>query len=102
MRGYDPQRTHSGTHALAWRAPLSWDAHARIRLALFEPDLPQNAGALMRTCACLNVALDIIEPCGFHFGDKHLKRAGLDYLDRANVVRHPTWADFRAACRSEG
>ena len=69
-----------------------------MRVALFEPDIPQNAAAIIRTCACLGVAVDIIEPCGFHFGDSGFKRAGLDYLDRADIVRHPSWAAFLESC----
>jgi tRNA (cytidine/uridine-2'-O-)-methyltransferase len=68
-----------------------------MRLALFEPDIPQNTGALMRLCACLGVPLDIIEPCGFLWSEPKLKRAGMDYLDRCKVVRHAGWADFLAA-----
>lgn len=68
-----------------------------IRLALFEPDIPQNAGALIRLCACLGVTLDIIEPCGFLFTDKHLKRAGMDYLEQAQVERHISWEAFQSA-----
>lgn len=67
-----------------------------MRLALFEPDIPQNAGTLMRLCACLGVPLDIIEPCGFLLTDKNLKRAGMDYLDRLDMARHASWAAFRA------
>lgn len=59
-----------------------------MRLALFEPDIPQNAAALIRLGACLGVPLDIVEPCGFLWSDKRLRRAGLDYLDAAEVVRH--------------
>lgn len=70
-----------------------------IRLALFEPDIPQNAGALIRLCACLNVTLDIIEPCGFLFTDKHLKRAGMDYVEQAEIVRHAGWNAFEDACK---
>ncbi|MGB8274249.1 MAG: tRNA (cytidine(34)-2'-O)-methyltransferase [Alphaproteobacteria bacterium] len=65
-----------------------------MRLALFEPDIPQNTGALLRLAACLGVAVDIIEPCGFLMDDKRLKRAGLDYLALARVTRHRSWADF--------
>ncbi|MEZ0226966.1 MAG: tRNA (cytidine(34)-2'-O)-methyltransferase [Alphaproteobacteria bacterium] len=68
-----------------------------MRLALFEPDIPQNAGTLMRLCACLGVPLDIIEPCGFLLTDKNLKRAGMDYLDRLDMTRHASWSAFRAA-----
>ena len=67
-----------------------------MRLALFEPDIPQNAATIMRSCACLGVGVDIVEPCGFLFSDAGFRRAGLDYLDRAAIVRHPDWAAFRA------
>jgi len=65
-----------------------------MRLVLFEPDIPQNAGAMLRTAACLGVAVDIIEPMGFILSDKHLRRAGMDYLDLAAVTRHDSWAAF--------
>ncbi|HEX3810673.1 MAG TPA: tRNA (cytidine(34)-2'-O)-methyltransferase [Rhizomicrobium sp.] len=65
-----------------------------MRLALYEPDIPQNAGALIRLGACLGVAIHIIEPCGFLFSDRHLKRAGMDYLESAEVIRHASWAQF--------
>ncbi|MAF48423.1 MAG: tRNA (cytidine(34)-2'-O)-methyltransferase [Rhodospirillales bacterium] len=68
----------------------------RPRLALFEPDIPQNTGAMLRLCACLNVAVDVIEPCGFVFGDRRLRRAGMDYADRVQLERHASWADFQA------
>jgi tRNA (cytidine/uridine-2'-O-)-methyltransferase len=67
-----------------------------MRIALFEPDMPTNTGTIIRLGACMNVAIDIIEPCGFPFGDSSLKRAGLDYLSRATVTRHPSWAAFYA------
>src|SRR5262245_25619835 len=66
-----------------------------MRLALFEPDIAANTGTIIRLGACMNVAVDIIEPCGFPFGDAALKRAGLDYLPRATVVRHASWPSFR-------
>ena len=53
-----------------------------VRLALYQPDIPQNAGSLMRLCACLGVAMDIIEPCGFLLSDRNFRRAGMDYLDQ--------------------
>ena len=65
-----------------------------MRLALLEPDIPQNAGALIRLGACLGVPVDIIEPCGFLFVDARLKRAGMDYLEFAEVVRHTSWTEF--------
>jgi tRNA (cytidine/uridine-2'-O-)-methyltransferase len=70
-----------------------------MRLALYEPDIPQNAGALIRLGACVGVPIDIIEPCGFLFSDAGLKRAGIDYLDRAEVQRHESWLAFLALQR---
>jgi tRNA (cytidine/uridine-2'-O-)-methyltransferase len=67
-----------------------------MRLALFEPDIPQNTGALLRLGACLGVGVDIIEPCGFLLTDRGLKRAGMDYLDLADMRRHVSWARFQA------
>ena len=71
-----------------------------MRLALFEPDIPQNTASLIRTCACLGLGTDIIEPCGFLFSEAGFKRAGMDYLELAEVVRHRSWEAFRAASTS--
>ena len=68
-----------------------------MRIALFEPDIPQNAAALIRLGACLRVPIDVIEPCGFLFSDAGFRRAGLDYLDLAEIVRHGSWETFRTA-----
>jgi len=68
-----------------------------MRLALYEPDIPQNAGALMRLGACLGVGIDLIEPCGFLLTDRALKRAGMDYLKSADIGRHRSWARFHQA-----
>ncbi len=68
-----------------------------MRLALFEPDIPQNTGALLRLGACLGVPVDIIEPCGFLLDDRRLRRAGLDYLDKVEMTRHSSWDAYRAA-----
>lgn len=68
-----------------------------MRLALFEPDNPQNAGALVRLAACFGAALDVIEPCGFPWDDKRLRRVAMDYVDLVRVVRHTSWAAFQAA-----
>jgi tRNA (cytidine/uridine-2'-O-)-methyltransferase len=68
-----------------------------MRLVLFEPDIPQNAGALLRLGACLGVPVDIVEPCGFLLDDKRLRRAGMDYLDAVQMVRHSSWSAYRAA-----
>jgi tRNA (cytidine/uridine-2'-O-)-methyltransferase len=66
-----------------------------MRLALFQPDIPQNLGAAIRLCACLGVGLDIIEPCAFPLSDKAIRRAALDYGTLGEVSRHKSWADFR-------
>ncbi len=65
-----------------------------MRLALYQPDIPQNTGTLLRLCACLDVACDIIEPCGFPLDDAKLRRAGMDYLDLANMTRRDSWEKF--------
>src|SRR3546814_4069127 len=67
-----------------------------MRLALYQPDIPQNCGALIRLAACLGVGLDILEPCGFLLDDRRLRRAGLDYHALAAVKRHPGWTGLRA------
>ena len=67
-----------------------------LRLALYEPDIPQNTGALLRLAACFGVAVDLVEPFGFVFDDRRLKRAALDYAALAQVVRHTSWTSFMA------
>jgi len=65
-----------------------------MRLALYQPDIPQNAGSLMRLCACLGVAMDIIEPCGFLLSDRNFRRAGMDYRAGVDLTRHDGWEAF--------
>ena len=67
-----------------------------MRLVLFEPDIPQNAGSLLRLGACLGVAVDIVEPCGFVFSGAQMRRAGMDYLEHVELVRHDSWSAFLA------
>ncbi len=67
-----------------------------LRLALYQPDMPPNTGAMMRLCACLGVSMDIIEPCGFPLDDKRLRRAAMDYYDRLDLTKHRSWEDFAA------
>ena len=67
-----------------------------MRLALFEPDIPQNTGALLRLAACFGVAVDLIEPCGFLLDDRRLRRAALDYAAFCPITRHASWAAFLA------
>src|SRR5690242_661155 len=66
-----------------------------MRIALYEPDIPQNAGALLRLGACLGVPVDVIEPCGFVLDDARLRRAGMDYIAAAQWRRHASWSAFR-------
>lgn len=68
-----------------------------MRLALYQPDIPQNVGTLLRTAACFGVGVDVIEPCGFPFSTKALQRSGMDYLDIVNVKRHVSWEAFLEA-----
>lgn len=73
-----------------------------MRLALYQPDIPQNLGAAIRLCACLGVALDVIEPCSFPLTGQALRRSALDYGALANVARHPSLAAFCSAPEREG
>ncbi|MBN9486776.1 MAG: tRNA (cytidine(34)-2'-O)-methyltransferase [Alphaproteobacteria bacterium] len=66
-----------------------------MRLALYQPDIPQNLGAFIRLAACLGVPLDIIEPCGFPLDDRRIRRAAMDYYSLAHVTRHASWQSFR-------
>jgi tRNA (cytidine/uridine-2'-O-)-methyltransferase len=68
-----------------------------MRLALFQPDIPQNTGAILRLAACFGLPVDVIEPCGFAFDDRRMRRAGMDYLDHVEVQRHRSWEAYRAA-----
>lgn len=68
-----------------------------MRLVLYQPDIPQNAGTLLRLAACMDVGVDIVEPCGFLFSDKHFRRAGLDYLPEAELIRHRSWTAYASA-----
>ena len=71
-----------------------------MRLALYQPDIPQNTGAILRLAACMGVAVDIVEPCGFVLDDRRLRRAGMDYLDGVSVDRHASWEAFLRARRT--
>jgi tRNA (cytidine/uridine-2'-O-)-methyltransferase len=67
---------------------------ASLCLALYEPDIAQNTGAMLRTCACLGVRAAIIEPAGFPVSDRHFRRSGMDYLDHVAIDRHISWRAF--------
>ena len=68
-----------------------------IRLALYQPDIPQNVGAAMRLCACLGLGMDIIEPCGFAWDERKIRIAAMDYYNSARLIRHTSWDIFLRA-----
>jgi len=65
-----------------------------MQLALYQPDIPPNTGTIIRMAACLDVRVNIIEPCGFPFGEKSFRRAGMDYIDQTMITRHRSWDHF--------
>ena len=65
-----------------------------MRIALFQPEIPQNTGTILRLGACLGIGIDIIEPCGFGLSDYNLKRAGMDYIEISNYKKHNCWESF--------
>lgn len=77
-------------------------ADTRLILALFQPDIPQNAGTILRACACLGVGAAIVEPAGFPVSDRHFRRAGMDYLEHVDIARHVSFAAFEDWRRAAG
>jgi tRNA (cytidine/uridine-2'-O-)-methyltransferase len=73
-----------------------------MQLALFQPDIPQNTGTILRLCACLDVVAHIIEPAGFPVSDRAFRRAGMDYLDQVRLTRHVSWTKFEEWRRENG
>ena len=73
----------------------------RMRIALYEPDIPQNTGTILRLCACLGIEADIIEPAGFPVTDRAFRRAGMDYLNAVSITRHRSWQSFAAWRRGQ-
>ena len=73
-----------------------------MQLALYEPDIPQNTGTILRLCACLGVTAHLIEPAGFPITDRHFRRSGMDYLDQVTIERHASFAAFDEWRRREG
>lgn len=71
-----------------------------MRLALYQPEIPGNVGAMLRLAACLGVGVDIIEPCGFVMSDARMRRAGMDYIDHVSLTRHADWEAFLRTSRS--
>ena len=72
-----------------------------MRIALYEPDIPQNTGTILRLAACLGIEAHIIEPAGFPSSDRAFRRAGMDYLDQVALTRHVSWSAFDAWRRAE-
>lgn len=73
-----------------------------MQIALFQPDIPQNTGTILRLCACLKVTAHIIEPAGFAVSDRAFRRAGMDYLDQVRLIRHNCWEKFEQWRRHSG
>jgi tRNA (cytidine/uridine-2'-O-)-methyltransferase len=73
-----------------------------MRIALFRPDIAGNVGTILRMAACFGVPCDIIHPCGFAFSQRSLKRAGMDYLDQAEIAQHDDWAAFEQTTTQAG
>jgi len=73
-----------------------------MRVALYQPDIPQNTGTILRMAACLNVAVDVIEPCGFDLSDRALRRAAMDYYDKVTLERHASFEDFLKNVETSG
>jgi tRNA (cytidine/uridine-2'-O-)-methyltransferase len=73
-----------------------------MRIALYEPDIPQNTGTILRLAACLGAEAHLIEPAGFPVTDRAFRRAGMDYLDQVTIVRHRSWDDFDTWRRRDG
>jgi tRNA (cytidine/uridine-2'-O-)-methyltransferase len=73
-----------------------------MRIALYQPDIPQNTGTILRLCACLGIEAHIIAPAGFPTSDRAFRRAGMDYLDAVALVRHSSWQAFEVWRREGG
>jgi tRNA (cytidine/uridine-2'-O-)-methyltransferase len=73
-----------------------------MQIALYQPDIPPNTGTILRLCACLDVTAHIIEPAGFAVSDYAFRRAGMDYLDHVNLMRHVSWETFEGWRREVG
>lgn len=91
--------------SFVWKSampPLQPDPTVPLIVALYQPDIPQNAGTILRMCACLGLAAAIVEPAGFPVSDKHFRRAGMDYLAHVAITRYPHWTAFDAWRRANG
>ncbi len=67
-----------------------------IEICMYQPDIPQNVGAMMRLCACMGVKLNIIEPCGFPWNERKIAQSGMDYIAQTTLEKHISWANYTA------
>lgn len=72
-----------------------------MKIAMYQPDIPQNCGAMMRLCACMGASLDIIKPCGFLWDERKIRQAAMDYYDKADITRHSSWKEFHKTYHSK-
>ncbi len=89
-----------GVYAANWR--WTFCRSLQMRVALYQPDIPQNTGTILRLAACLDVAVDVIGPAGFDLSSRALKRAALDYFDLVNITRWSTFEAFKGAAHAQG
>jgi len=73
-----------------------------MKIALYQPDIPQNLGAMMRLCACMGTSLDIIEPCGFLWNERKIRQSAMDYYDGIDITRHNNWDNFFDMYQGQG
>jgi tRNA (cytidine/uridine-2'-O-)-methyltransferase len=73
-----------------------------MRIALYQPDIPQNTGTILRLCACMGISADLIGPAGFDVSERTFRRAGLDYLEHVDIVRHVSWETYLGERRAQG
>jgi tRNA (cytidine/uridine-2'-O-)-methyltransferase len=78
------------------------EAESRMQIALYQPDIAGNVGTILRMAACFGVPCNIIHPCGFAFSQRSLKRAGMDYIQQADIIEHDDWAGFEAHASANG
>jgi tRNA (cytidine/uridine-2'-O-)-methyltransferase len=88
--------------ALLQNGHTDLNGNRELRIALFQPDIPGNTGTILRMATCLGLTVDIIEPAGFRLDDQNLRRAGMDYLERATLQKHADWDAFETWRQSQG
>jgi tRNA (cytidine/uridine-2'-O-)-methyltransferase len=89
-----PERKYANQRWRRAASPAAQGPSFTMRVALYQPDIPQNTGTILRLCACLGIEAHLIGPAGFPASDRAFRRAGMDYLDAVAIVRHRSWGDF--------